>query len=457
MAPAPVTSASEEPPEPASTDALAWTLRAWLPLAASWMLMACELPALSAVVARLVNPEIELAAYGSVILPIALIIEAPIIMLLAASTALSRDGASYRELRSFTHRAGAVLTALHLLVALTPAYDIVVGAWIGAPAPVAEAARIGLIIMTPWTWAIAYRRFNQGILIRFGHNRAVTVGTVLRLTANISVLALGWWSKAMPGAVLAASAVASGVTVEAIYAGLRVRPVVREQLAADDPEAEPLRGRAFWAFYVPLALTPIIALLTQPLAAASVARMPEALSSLAVVPVVVGFLFIFQALGLALNEVVIAGLEHPARARDLRRFTLMLAAAIALVVVAMATEPLARFWFGNVSGLSPELVHYARGAVILGIPTTFTRVLISWYGGVLVHARQTRAISEAVVVFLLVAGVVLSVGIATGQVAGVYVAMVAMSLGRIAQVLWLWWRSRSAVRNLPDMSISRPE
>jgi len=69
--------------------------RTWWPLAASWLLMAMELPALSAVVARLPNPQINLAAWGGVVFPVSLIIEAPIIMLLAASTALSKDMASY--------------------------------------------------------------------------------------------------------------------------------------------------------------------------------------------------------------------------------------------------------------------------------------------------------------------------------------------------------------------------
>ena len=73
----------------------------WWPLAMSWLLMALELPALSAVIARLEDPEIHLAAYGGVVFPIALIIEAPVIMLLAASTALSKDWASYSLLRNY--------------------------------------------------------------------------------------------------------------------------------------------------------------------------------------------------------------------------------------------------------------------------------------------------------------------------------------------------------------------
>ena len=420
-------------------------LRAWAPLAASWLLMACELPALSAVVARLNNPEIELAAYGSVILPIALVIEAPIIMLLSASTALSRDRASHRELRRFTHRSGLVLTLLHLLVVLTPLYEVVVGGWLGAPAPVLESARLGLLIMTPWTWSIAYRRFNQGVMIRFGHNRAVTVGTMLRLGTNLVMLGLGWLHGSIPGAVLASTAVASGVTVEAIYSGLRVRSIVREHLSVTDGAVRPLRGLAFARFYVPLALTPIVSLLANPLASAGVTRMPDALHSLATVPVVVGLLFMFQAMGLALTEVVVAGLGSQRGARSLWRFTLMLSLGTGVLVCAMAVTPLSQLWFGTVSGLAPELVRLARGALLLGIPIPIMRALQSWYAGVLVHAHRTRAISEAVVVFLGGAGLVIMVGVMTQRWAGIHVAVMAYSCGRVGQTLWLWWRSRAQV------------
>src|SRR5512136_2311243 len=100
--------------------------RTWWPLAASWMLMGAELPALSAVIARLPQPEINLAAYGGVVFPLALIIESPIIMLLAASTALCRDYASYLKVRRFMMVAGASLTVLHIAVAFTPMYYVVV-------------------------------------------------------------------------------------------------------------------------------------------------------------------------------------------------------------------------------------------------------------------------------------------------------------------------------------------
>jgi len=147
--------------------------KAWLPLAASWLLMGMEMPILSAFIARLAEPKINLAAYGGVVFPIALIIEAPVIMLLAASTALSKDWASYKKLRNYMLVAGGTLTALHLLVALTPLYYFVAVDLLGAPSEIIEPARIGLIIMTPWTWTIASRRLHQGVMIRFGHSNIV--------------------------------------------------------------------------------------------------------------------------------------------------------------------------------------------------------------------------------------------------------------------------------------------
>ncbi len=71
--------------------------KTWWPLAVSWLFMGLEQPLVGAVIARLAEPTINLAALGGVVFPVALIIEAPVIMLLAASTALSKDWASYKS------------------------------------------------------------------------------------------------------------------------------------------------------------------------------------------------------------------------------------------------------------------------------------------------------------------------------------------------------------------------
>lgn len=431
-------------------------VRTWWPLALSWLLMAAEGPALSAVVARLADPEINLAAFG-VVYSVSLIVESPIIMLLSASTALSKDWDSYLRLRRFMMRLSAVLTALHALLAFTPLYDVVIVGLIKPPAEIVEPARLGLMIMLPWTWAIAYRRFQQGVLIRFGHSRAVSLGTLVRLGADSIVLASGYLLSTAPGMVVkipgiavATGALAVGVTSEAIYAGLRVRPVLRDQVRQTAPVEQPLTLPALLEFYVPLAMTSLLALLVQPIGAAALSRMPDALVSLAAWPVVYGFVFVLRSVGMAYNEVVIALLDEPRSTRNLHRFALLLAAVATGLLLLTAATPLAPLWFRRVSGLKPRLATLAHRGLWIALPWPALNVLYSWYQGAIVHSRRTRGITEAVVIYLLTSSAILWVGVAWGQVTGLYVGMAAFVSGVMAQTAWLWHRSRPAVQSVED-------
>jgi hypothetical protein len=417
----------------------------WWPLAVSWLLMSLELPALSAVVARLENPEIHLAAYGGIVFPLALLIEAPIIMLLAASTTLSKDWASYLKLRNYMIWAGASLTLLHIAIAFTPLYYIVVETIIGAPEEIVEPARVGLMIMTPWTWSIAYRRFNQGVLIRFGHSDAVSIGTLIRLGTDVVILLIGYTIGSLPGIVVATSAVASSVVAEAIYVAIRIIPVRRDELIPSPPVEPPLTYRAFANFYVPLALTSLLTLLVQPLGSAALSRMPQALESLAVWPVITGLIFLLRSLGIALNEVIVALLDEPLSTARLWRFTKILAIGTTTFLLFMVFTPLARIWFERVSALSPELTEMALNGLWFALPMPALAALQSWYQGAILHSHKTRGIPEAVVIFLGTIGTFLWIGVTVGQVTGLYVGLLAFAVAMFTQTIWLYYRSKPAI------------
>ncbi|MGC9311827.1 MAG: hypothetical protein ACP5IA_03970, partial [Sediminispirochaetaceae bacterium] len=74
----------------------------WIPLAAMWLFMSVEQPGINAVIARLADPKINLAAYG-ITISLSLIIESPIIQMLTAATALSDSRHNYRKLLTFMH------------------------------------------------------------------------------------------------------------------------------------------------------------------------------------------------------------------------------------------------------------------------------------------------------------------------------------------------------------------
>jgi hypothetical protein len=434
---------------PSKTDlTLDRIITTWWPLAASWLLMGMELPALSAFVARLPEPEINLAAYGGIVFPLALIIESPIIMLLAASTALSKDWVSYQKVRRFMMWTSAILTVMHILVVFTPIYYFIVESIIGAPKEITEPGRIGLMIMLPWTWAIAYRRFNQGMLIRFGHSRAVSTGTVIRLAVNISVLIIGFKVGTLPGIVVATSAVAIGVTSEAIFIGFRIQPVIRTELIYARPVEPPLTFKAFIDFYIPLAMTSLLAFIVQPIGSAAVSRMPRALESLAVWPVITGLIFLMRGMGIAYNEVVVSLIDEPGSYKQLRNFTLILTAGTTLLILLMSATPLAEIWFVQISALSSELANLAKNGLWFALLIPGLNTLQSLYQGTILNSQKTRGITEAVIIFILAISVMLGLGVAWNKIPGVYIAILAFGIGMFLQTIWLWYRSRPALKVL---------
>jgi hypothetical protein len=232
----------------------------WLPLAFTWLMMAAEGPFLAAVIARLAEPKLNLAAFG-VAFALALIVEAPIIMIMSAATALVRDRQSYLALRNFTSGLNAVITAAMALVLLPPVFKLIAGGLIDLPDELIRRTHVATLILLPWPATIGFRRFYQGVLIRQGQTRKVAYGTVVRLlTMAVTALAL-YRQPGLEGSWVGAAALSTGVTLEALVSRMMADRAVRRLLADPKPRvAEPLSYRSILSFYYPLALTSLLTL-----------------------------------------------------------------------------------------------------------------------------------------------------------------------------------------------------
>ena len=419
----------------------------------SWFMITVEQPILAAVVARSIDPKVQLAAWG-LAFSLVLVLSAPSISTLAASTALSRDKASYRQGRRYVIWLSVGLTAVHLLLAFTPVFDLVVLGLISAPAELAEPVRSGVRIMLPFVPSLAIRRFQYGVLIRCDQTRAVSLGTVMRLILEV-VLAVGLFGLLnWDGVIVASTAISTGVVFEAVYATLRVRPVVRKNLLSAIPGDPPLTWRRFLRFYLPLVLTTFMQILLQPLVSASLSRMPDSLSSLALWPVLYGVLLMTNSAAYAFVESVIVLLDRPGSIELLRRFTWRLGLSLAAVPLALATTPLGDLWFNRVAALPPELLHQARLSLWLVIPLPALTALSSLFQGTLINSQRTRRITEADALALATVTALLAVGSLLGGrpcgesglllcgVPGVFIAVAAFNFGSVVRNVWLWRRSR---------------
>ncbi len=425
----------------------------WVPLAATWLMMSVEGPFLAAVIARLPEPRFNLAAYG-VAYAFALLVEAPVIMIMSASTALAEDVLKFRRLRNFTYSLNGIVTVVQLLILIPGVFRFIMLDLIALPEEVERLVYGALWLLLPWPAAIGHRRLYQGILIRDGRTRLVAVGTVVRLTSMATTGLTLFFLVKPNGAWVGAAALSVGVVAEAVASHLMAlrslralpeAPASIEESSDGEGEEEFTYGHIL-RFYYPLALTSLIGLAAQPMMTFFMGRAAAPVESLAVFPVVVSLVFIFRSMGLSFQEVSIALMgkryEH---FRPLARFALVLGLGASGALALVTLTPLSSFWFVTVSGLTPELAAYAIIPAAVLVPMPAMSVLLSFQRSLLVTGRRTRPITLATA--LEVGGIALFfplLGWKMGWV-GVTAAAVAILLGRVISNSFLMVPCRSVV------------
>jgi len=415
----------------------------WLPLAASMAFMTAENPIVNAGIARTAQPEIHLAAFG-IAFSLAVTMESPVIMLLATSTALSRDLVAYRLIRRFALYAGVALSGFSLFVAFTPLYAWLVPGLMGIPPEIAAAARPAFQILSLWNLPIAWRRSYQGLLIRVGRTQWIGLGTMLRLTTSGSVVLLGALLTSLPGAVIGASALLAATTVEALFitfvaqraAVPRLKPVASESLTY----------RRLIAFHTPLAMTSLMTWLVQPIISAGLARAVEPKQSLATWPVTYGLIVLLSSFSMALHEAVIALADSDENRATLRRFVVTVGVGMAALLGLIAFTPLIQIYFERIIGLPPTLREVAVPAVRLGILAPLLFAGQSWLRGLLVRSGRTERVRWGMGVNLAVLGLTMAIGVWHGGIIGTQLAAIAFSAAVASEVLFLLRRSKCRQR-----------
>lgn len=403
--------------------------RLWVPLAVTWLMMSVEGPFLAAVIARLEEPTFNLAAYG-VAFAFALIVEAPIIMILSAATALVHDGESFRKLRNFSYTLNLLITVVMLFVLWPPVFAWLAEDVLALPTEVAELTHQALAVLLPWPAAIGYRRFYQGLLIRAELTRRVAYGTAVRVVSMAGSALVLFLYFEVPGAIVGASALSAGVVLESI--ATRLMALGLPERIRQAPRGERLSYARIIDFYIPLALTSIISLAVHPLVTFSLGQSRLAVESLAVYPVVTSLTFIFRSMSLSYQEVAITLLDGTRENfRRISRFATLLGVGASLGLSLIAFTPLAGVWFRTVSGLSEELVQLSVPPLRVLSLIPFFSVLLAFQRSILVFGRTTRPITVATIVEVLGITVLLFAGIRWLDLIGVIAAVVALFGGRL--------------------------
>ena len=173
--------------------------------------------------------------------------------------------------------------------------------------------------------------------------------------------------------------------------------------------------------------------------------MPQPIESLATWAVLTGLVFMVRSAGIAYNEVVVALLDEFQAAKKLWKFAVNLILVTTCVWILIMATPISSFWFQTISALPINLALLAQVGIWITLPMPALAVLQSWYQGAILHSHKTRGITEAVVIYLSVNFVTLTLGVMSGTVIGLYIGLASFVLSTIIQTIWLWFRSRQVI------------
>ena len=412
-------------------------LKFWIPLSATWLMMSVEGPFLTALIARMSNPEYNLAAYG-VAFAFALIVESPVIMMMSASVALVRNEYSFYKLRNFVYSVNLLITFFIIILIIPQIFYFLTIELMNLPSEVAMLTHKAVILLIPWPAAIGYRRFYQGIMISGNATRRVAYGTIIRMSSMFFVAVILIPFSKLDGVAIGASALSAGVVMEALASRIMANKFVKNvKLNLTKDLSTNLTYKEIIKFYYPLALTSFISLGIQPIVIFSMGQSSRALDSLAVLPVLNSLVFFFRSFGLSFQEVGVALMGGNKNYYKLRNFAFVLGIAVVTGLGLISFTPLSDIWFQKVSGLSAQLSEFSKFPLMLYTIFPATTVFISFQRAILVYYRRTNPITYATIIEVVGIIITLIITIKYFSLFGVIAAIIAYTLGRIAAIIYL--------------------
>ncbi len=437
----------EEQQTPSEALTNAKIFRFFTPLALSWIFMSVEGPVSVAIISRLPSPEISTAAF-QVMMGLAMWIESPVIDLLSTSTTLSRSRSNYVQISRFVWYLISAVTLVHAAVVLTPLYWVVSEHIIGVRHEIAATARLGLGLMLPWSGFIGWRRYLQGILIRFGNTKMVGYGTLVRVITIVLVSGALFFTTELPGIQIAGTALVSSVAAEAMFIHWASRATIRGAFPPlEEDESPPLEMRKLVKFHLPLTATTMLMLMGGPIVSAALSRVPDSVAQLAAFQVASTLIWLMRTTVYALPETVIALYRDEQTAVALRRFCTLVGVFASGTMLVIWLTGLDMVFFARVLGAKPELIGLAHIAVIAAVLTPLIGAMQSYLRGMLTAHHLTVSRMLAIGVHTLCFGTALAVGvILKGN--GVLFAGIAFTLALSAEFGILVWSWRVGARRL---------
>ncbi len=397
----------------------------FLPLAASQVLQQARHPLLDAGIARGLDPEASLAAFG-VASSIVQILGAAGIAVQSAYLVLVRGRRSYVFMRRYTGFYIAGIVGLTLLTALPGVgewfFEQVMGTSPELTPRVIQMMQIGVLIPA---FNLA-RLFYVAQLAHLRQTRAVWAAPAVSV-ALLAVLALAVIPN-VPVAASTAGALAwlAVAVVEALVLGWLAHRASRRVPYDDDPATDhPLDVRYVTWFILPLIVTQFSLAAGLPLTNAGLLRLAEPEASVAALRVSMSIIMVTMAALATLRQVVLVMGHEPHDHARVRNFVIGVSLVLTALLALIAFTPLNGVVLEGVIGAPPAIAAAAMPALQIFVAVPLVMGARQFYSGLTMHQHRTSLVALAAGARLVLMAALLFVVVPAAGLFGAWVGAMA--------------------------------
>ena len=397
----------------------------FLPLAAAQVLQQLRHPVLDAGIARGLEPDVSLAAFG-VVSGIVQILGAAGIAVQSAYLVLVSGRRSHAFMRRYTAVYIAGIVALTLLTAMPGVghwfFEVVVGTSPGLTPRVLAMMQIGALIPA----LNLARLFFVAQLAHLRQTRAIWAAPAISTVLLLVVALVG-----IPNVPVAASTAGAAVWlaiafIDAVVLGcLAHRAAIRVPLRDEGLGAPFLDAAHVTRFVLPLIATQFFLAAGLPLTNAGLLRLPEPERSVAAFRVSMSIIMVTMAALATLRQVVLVMGAHPRDHRRVRNFVFAVSCALTVLLVLISFTPLSHAILQGVIGAPPSIAEAAVPALQIFVAVPLVMGARQFYSGLTMHQHRTVLVALAAGARLLLMAALLFVVAPAAGLFGAWVGSMA--------------------------------
>lgn len=411
--------------------------REFLPLSLSDVTMACGDPMMTTTLAYLPDAQLNIASVGAA-KSLAIFFESPIIMILHAANALAGSKKSREALWRFTFFAGIGLSCLLALLGIPLIFNSVGVSLLGIPSAMLATVSQVLLIACGWPFAIAWRRYFQGLLIYHGKPRALAIASIMRLLTLVLVLGIGFLIQ-VSGGILAGIALISGVIVEAVV----VTFFAYSSGSTIPPETETKPGLPqnllqVWKFYFPLANTMMVVWGGRAILITILARDQDATIAIAAWSAAWGLVLVIANSTRMVQQMVIK-YRHQVSDRQLLTFAISVGAVCSTLLLLMSVTPIGDRIVQSFIGNDLTLANNIKPVLLICSIVPLLVALQNATQGFLVTENRTGHVNLSTWLGTGTLLIIVSLTINKGM-NGAIAAAIAMITSMIVEITCLLWK-----------------